>query len=204
MRAGVSVGLRTVVAVDPKAKVFTPVTQSTRNVLRKMRFNYSSTNYNTAASTRVSYRRRVEKNTLKCQALLALGLKRVWLYIYCFVFFYLKGFVCVVYRTEKHFLSWTRMLLHLELQLPVADPAKAFKPKKKRKKPRYIPLTSDLPAWSRGCSQAGVQMSALCGWHMGLRGDQSQPRLSVAIFLKKNLSERGPKKKTFSSWWLRF
>lgn len=63
MRAGFSVGLRTVVAVDPKAKVFTTVTQSTHKVLRKMRFNYSSTNYNTAASTRVSYRRRVGKKT---------------------------------------------------------------------------------------------------------------------------------------------
>lgn len=46
INAGVSVGLGTVVAVDPKAKVFSAVTQSTHHLLRKMRYNYSSTNYN--------------------------------------------------------------------------------------------------------------------------------------------------------------
>lgn len=80
INAGVSVGLGTVVAVDPKAKVFITVMQSTHHLLRKMRSNYSSTNDNTpfiAQGFKGFIGNKSEKSICKGPGMLALGLKRV-------------------------------------------------------------------------------------------------------------------------------
>lgn len=100
--------------------------------------------------------------------------------------------------TGKHLLSLARTLLHLELPLLVAEQTLL-----NQKKPRWLLQIFGVPAWSRDCAEARIKSPVhLFGsdWVVGLRGDKSETRPSVAIFLNPSVRAERTPKTSFSSW----
>lgn len=102
--------------------------------------------------------------------------------------------------TGKHLLSLAGTLLHLELLLLVAEQTLL---NQKKKPTRWLLQIFGVPAWSWECAEARIKSPIhLFGsdWVMGLRGDKSETRPSVAIFLNPSVRAERTPKTSFSSW----